>query len=134
MELNFSKEELQELIKKYYLESEGRNIDVSFEVNLDDGNYFRDLACVTTIKISEEVLILGKSKVVTQLITKRDISDIIGNLLENEGYHLDRLDYLDGINREYRGYGMNEYQEKTPYFNGVKLTVSKVKTLERGRK
>ena len=56
---------------------------------------------------------------------------MFNELLESEGYTLENLELDDGIREETVGYFMNEHTEHTAYFNGVKITASKVNTLRR---
>lgn len=133
MEIIYTKEDLKGLIKNYYSEAQGRSVDVSINVKSELVGYYEDLACISAIKISEHVNILGKSTIISQVITKEEVIRIISELLESEGYSLETLEYLDGIKTEWKGYGLGEYQEKKPYFKGVKLVVSKNNSLKRGR-
>ena len=69
------------------------------------------------------------------LISLENISDQIINifreLLETEGYTLEDLEYTKGIETRTVGYYMNEHQEQTAYFKGIKIRVSKEKTLSK---
>lgn len=125
MEFTYSKNDLKSLISNYYLEKEGRRVEVDIEVKKELVGYYANLSVITTISIREEVTVLGKKTKAREEISKDKVSSILAELLEETGYSLDNVIFDEGINTEWRGYGMNEYQENLPYFNGVKLSVSK---------
>jgi len=131
MEITYSKTDLKNIIKSYYLEKEGRNVNVSIKTSKELTGFYGTLRGVTTITVKETISLLGQSATVKESISKEALVSMFNELLESEGYTLENLELDDGIREETVGYFMNEHTEHTAYFNGVKITASKVNTLRR---
>lgn len=58
MEINYSKSDVEDLIKKYYLEKENRKIEVSITPRKELVGFYEEIGCVTEIKIFEVVKVL----------------------------------------------------------------------------
>lgn len=125
MEIIYSKNDLKDLIKKYYLEMEGRDVKVSITSKSELVGFYGTNTCVTTIKVKESVTILGKTTTTEKVISKDELFNMFNIMLENEGYILSDLEYNSGIREECVGYYMNEHIESKPYFNGIILNVRK---------
>lgn len=52
------------------------------------------------------------------------MESIFKELLRETDYRLVNLEYQDGINSQWEGYGMGETRVVKPCFNGIKLNVS----------
>lgn len=131
MQIKYSKKELIELIEKYYLEKEGRDVKVSITSNSQPTGIFETNSCVTIIKVKEEIVLLGKKVQVSETLDKNTISNIIGEMLESIGYNLESLEFDQGIRQECVGCFMNEHTEYKPYFNGIELRVCKNNLVKR---
>ena len=46
----------------------------------------------------------------TMALTKEDVANILGEHLSTKGYRIDRDSIEFCLKKEYRGYGMNEYE------------------------
>ena len=124
MEINYTKEDLKNIIKAYYQQKEKKNIDVSIIIRKELIGFYGTLSSITTITISYDTK-------VSEIINKDQIINIFRELLETEGYTLEDLEYTKGIETRTVGYYMNEHQEQTAYFKGIKIRVSKEKTLSK---
>lgn len=125
MEIKYSKNDLKDLIKKYYLEMEGQDVEVSITSKNELVGFYGTNTCVTTIKVKESVTILGKTTITEVVISKDDLYNMFSVMLESEGYSLSDLEYDSGIKEKCVGCYMNEHMESKPYFNGVILSVRK---------
>ena len=126
MEINYTKEDLKNIIKAYYQQKEKKNIDVSIIIRKELIGFYGTLSSITTITISYDT-----NTKVSEIINKDQIINIFRELLETEGYTLEDLEYTKGIETRTVGYYMNEHQEQTAYFKGIKIRVSKEKTLSK---
>ncbi len=131
MEINYTKEDLKNIIKAYYQQKEKKNIDVSIIIRKELIGFYGTLSSITTITISYDTTLLGRNTKVSEIINKDQIINIFRELLETEGYTLEDLEYTKGIETRTVGYYMNEHQEQTAYFKGIKIRVSKEKTLSK---
>lgn len=129
MEIIYSKKDVEDLIKKYYLEKEGRTISVSITPKKERVGFYEEVGCVTEIKISEVVKVFGNEVTATDVITKNDLESILKELFEETDYRLVNLEYQDGINSNWEGYGMGETKVDRAYFNGIKLNVNAKQSL-----
>lgn len=125
MEIKYSQEDLKSLIKSYYLEKEGREVEVIIEVKKELVGFYSSMTGVTTVSLCEEITMLGKKVIGREEIKKDKISSILSELLESAGYTLDGITFDEGVNTVWKGSYMNEYQDYEPYFKGVRLNVSK---------
>lgn len=129
MEIIYSKKDVEDLIKKYYLEKEGRTINVSITPKKERVGFYEEIGCIAEIKISEVVKVFGNEVTATGVITKSDLESIFKELLEETDYKLVVLEYQDGINSNWEGYGMGETKVDMAYFNGIKLYVNPKQSL-----
>ena len=126
MEIKYSKNDLKDLIKKYYLEMEGQDVEVIITSKAELVDFYGNTnICVTNISIKEIVTLLNKKVTIEEIISKDDLYNIFNIMLENEGYILGNLEYDEGIKKVCVGCYMNEHMENKPYFNGVILSVRK---------
>lgn len=128
MEINLTKENLKNVLEAYY-QKEGRAVNVSIEAKKSLVGYglCETMACVTTITLKEEITLMGVKNISETTLSREELTRIISDILESEGYTLEGLSYNEGL--ETKGYLRDEYQEA--YFKGVRLKVSKNKSLVR---
>lgn len=131
MEINYTKEDLKNIIKAYYQQQSQKNIDVNIITRKELIGFYETLSNITTITISYDTTLLGRNTKVSETINKEQIINIFKELLETEGYRLEDLEFDEGIATKTVGYFMNEHQEQTAYFKGIKIRVSKEKTLSK---
>ncbi len=131
MEITYSKEDLKNIIKSYYLQKEQKNVDVSIITRKELLDFYGTLSSITTITITQNVTLLGRDTKVSEVVSKDKIINIFSELLESEGYTLESLKYDEGIETQTVGYFMNEHQEQTAYFKGIKIKASKVNSLSK---
>ena len=128
MEIKIARDSLKSIIETYYREMEGRNVKVTISA---EGSYVgygvcESLACVTTIKLKEEIVLIGVKSIFETTLSKDNLTEIMSELLESEGFILESLSYDEGM--ETKGYLRDEYQEA--YFKGLNLNVSKINKLK----
>ena len=131
MEITYSKEDLKNIIKSYYLQKEQKNVDVSILTRKELLGFYGTLSSITTITITQNVTLLGRDTKVSEVVSKDKIINIFSELLESEGYTLESLKYDEGIETQTVGYFMNEHQEQTAYFKGIKIKANKVNSLSK---
>ena len=131
MEITYSKEDLKNIIKSYYLQKEQKNVDVSILTRKELLGFYGTLSSITTITITQNVTLLGRDTKVSEVVSKDKIINIFSELLESEGYTLESLKYDGGIETQTVGYFMNEHQEQTAYFKGIKIKANKVNSLSK---
>lgn len=131
MEITYSKEDLKNIIKSYYLQKEQKNVDVSIITRKELLDFYGTLSSITTITITQNITLLGRDTKVSEVVSKDKIINIFSELLESEGYTLESLKYDEGIETQTVGYFMNEHQEQTAYFKGIKIKASKVNSLSK---
>lgn len=131
MEINYTKEDLKNIIKAYYQQQSQKNIDVNIITRKELIGFYETLSNITTITISYDTTLLGRNTKVSETINKEQIINIFKELLETEGYRLEDLEFDEGIATKTVGYFMNEHQEQTAYFKGIKIKASKEKTLSK---
>lgn len=131
MEITYSKEDLKNIIKSYYLQKEQKNVDVSILTRKELLGFYGTLSSITTITIIQNVTLLGRDTKVSEVVSKDKIINIFSELLESEGYTLESLKYDEGIETQTVGYFMNEHQEQTAYFKGIKIKANKVNSLSK---
>lgn len=131
MEMTYSKEDLKNIIKSYYLQKEQKNVDVSILTRKELLGFYGTLSSITTITITQNVTLLGRDTKVSEVVSKDKIINIFSELLESEGYTLESLKYDEGIETQTVGYFMNEHQEQTAYFKGIKIKANKVNSLSK---
>jgi len=125
MEIKYSKNDLKDLIKKYYLEMKGQDVEVNITSKSELVGFYGTNTCVTNISIKEIVTLLNKKVTIEETISKDDLYNMFSVMLESEGYSLSDLEYDSGIKEKCVGCYMNEHMENKPYFNGVILSVRK---------
>lgn len=130
MEISYTKEDIKSIIKSYYLQKR-ENIDVNIVAKKELTGLYETLSCVTTITLTKNTTILGRTTTTTETLSKEELINIFSELLSSEGYTLENLEYNDGINTKTVGYYMDEHTEYNAYFKGIKITASKVNTLKR---
>ena len=58
---------------------------------------------------------------VKRVISFEEYEGIFKNLLEEQGYEVNKLWIDNGIDTEWTGYGLMEHREEKPYCNGIKI-------------
>ena len=125
--IEFNREEIINLIERYYLKEEARKVRVSIESQKERVWRYEDECCVTTVYVKEEFDILGLKKEIVTTLNCDELEEIFNILLVDEGYKVFLLEYDDGLSSEYYGFGTDEYQVRNPYFNGIILTLDSVR-------
>ncbi len=129
MTIEFTKEEAAKLIEEYYRILENRVIKANIKAEKGYIGWRDEEGCIITIEIAEVMEIAGMQKEIKDTITKEYLLVILKALFELYELDVNDITYDAGLNHTWKGYGMNEYEEKYVYFNGVKLDVSKKKNL-----
>ncbi len=81
MEINYTKEDLKNIIKAYYQQKEKKNIDVSIIIRKELIGFYGTLSSITTITISYDTTLLGRNTKVSEIINKDQIINIFRELL-----------------------------------------------------
>ena len=76
MEINYTKEDLKNIIKAYYQQKEKKNIDVSIIIRKELIGFYGTLSSITTITISYDTTLLGRNTKVSEIINKDQIINI----------------------------------------------------------
>lgn len=137
MEMKISKEDTKRFIEYYYQKNENRDVKVKIKCEKCQIGYglSEHEGCYTTITIEEEVDVLGSKIKTTEKVSDKNLLAIFQTILEEKGYEVKKADLDSGLDSTWEGYGINEYQVKRPYCNGVILEVDKkVKQKVIGRK
>ena len=127
MEISYTKEETSKLIQEYYKRLEDRTVSVSISAKKDCVGLYETEGCVTTITVTEKMVIGGMQKDVKETIDEDQLRTILKALFELYGFKLENVTLNDGINSRWEGYGMGEQEIKTAYFKGITLNVKKIK-------
>ena len=134
MILKLKKEEIKNLITKYYQEFENRHVFVKISNKKQCVGYHEILSCLTIFTIIEDVEIMGIKSQIKECINEEQLKTIFASLIDQENFVLESLTLNNGLNERVVGYYMSEHIESTPYFNGITLNFkSKDKNLSRVR-
>ena len=125
MEVTFTKEETIKLIEEYYSMLEGRTVTATASAKKGYTGWQDEEACVTTIKISEKMEIVGMQKEVVETVTEDQLHTILRALFDLYELDLTSLTLNDGLSSRWEGYGYNEHEVKTAYFKGIIVNVKK---------
>ncbi len=127
MEVNYTKEETLKLIEEYYKRLEDRQVKANITVEKGTIGYHEDIACITKISVTEVFDIGGMKKEVKIKISKEELDTLLRALFDLYGFELTSVTLNDGINTEYKGYGMMEQKVYRAYFKGINVNLNKKK-------
>lgn len=127
MEINYTKEETLGLLQEYYKKLEGREVKASIKASKGCIGLYEDEGCVTTISVTEKMDIGGIQKDVVTYLSKEEVEKNLTALFELYGFKLNSVNFNDGLNSRWEGYGFEETEVKTAYFKGITLYVDKLK-------
>lgn len=112
MNLNFSTEDIKEIVKKYFEEQEEMEVTVDVLKSVIPGaNYYDGSTITGVIKIYGSIQALGKKREFSKRLEAEEVQEIFKMLLEKEGYELKGLTY--------------QYNSSTDQITGAVVTCSK---------
>ncbi len=117
MEIRFTKEEILDLLKKYYKEKENVDVDVSVSVTQGRVGLYETIECAVRFIVKKTINILDYEKSVTITLCEDEVCDIINKILNSTIYTVTSLKYDAGI--LHRPVGCYDNMEYQPYFNGI---------------
>lgn len=125
MELKISKKDTVKLIEDYYKKTEGRIVKASISSSKVSRGYGRDEYddVSSSLTISEEVPIMGLIAKSNTTISDLELKNIFNNILEENGYEVEKFSFDSGLRYETIGAYMYEQSISTPYCNGIILNV-----------
>lgn len=129
MTIKFTKEEAAKLVEEYYKRLEDRVVKANIKAEKGYIGWRGEEGCIITIEIAEVMEIAGMQKEIKDTITKENLLVILKALFELYDLEVNDISYDAGLNHRWEGYGMNEYEEKYVYFNGIKIDVTKKKNI-----
>lgn len=121
MKAKFTKEELKEILKRYYNELEGREVKIKINSKRECVGLYENYGCVTTIKAISELNIGGIKKEIEETISNKRLNEIITAVFDKDGYTVKNVELDDGLNSRWEGYGMMEHQVQTVYCKGIEV-------------
>ena len=134
MEVTFTKEETLKLIEEYYSKLEQRTVKATATAKKGYTGWQDEQVCITTITISEKMEIVGMEKEIVETITEEQLNTLLRALFDLYDFSLTSITLNDGLNSRWEGYGYNEHEVKTPYFNGITAGLEKKKNHTRGKR
>ncbi len=112
MNLNFSTEDIKEIVKKYFEEQEEMEVTVDVLKSVIPGTNYYDGSTITgVIKIYGSIQALGKKREFSKRLEAEEVQEIFKMLLEKEGYDLKGFTY--------------QYNSSTDQITGAVVTCSK---------
>ncbi len=136
IELKLERSQLIPLVEEYYREKEKKEVKVTISANkqcVGLGLYEME-SCVTEIKRTEEIELLGTKQKLTKTISKEELQDVLNVLLKSQGYIVEEITYDDGLSSHWEGCYMNERLVKKAYFHGVTLRLTETKNRPKTRR
>lgn len=132
MELKLSKIQIQKLLEEYYKEQEDITGKVTISTTKGYCGYGMSeyIDCILDIKIKGKMELLGLEVPVEREISIEDLKSAISYFIEKTGHEVKSIHLDKGMSTKTTGYGMNERNVDTAYFEGVNVTIeNKVKTI-----
>lgn len=125
MELKFYKQQICEVLEKYYREEEDFIGKVSICATTGWVGYglSEEIGCILDMKIAGELDIMGQRIPGTINITTKEVENAFHYYFGKEGYSVSNIQFNSGIRESCEGYGMAEHTVKKPYFDDITVTV-----------
>lgn len=121
MELKFTKEQMEKIIKAYYKIYEEKGVEVNIVVSRGcEGQYETPCVNVKVVVISE-VSLLGVQAKEEKTLSKSEVTDVFKKVLNEEGYKVSNIYYDAGLTT-------TEYLTRSypsTYFSGANVEVEK---------
>lgn len=127
MEMTISKDKVEKILTNYYRTKEDMNGVVKMKTTKELVGWYTSerMEAVTTIELSGTTTLLDTEISVKRVIPFEEYEGIFKNLLEEQGYEVNKLWIDNGIDTEWTGWGLTEHKGETPYCKGIKIEVKK---------
>lgn len=125
MKILLSKTMIEEILQKYYkeqLDIDGK-VKISVFKELGGFEYNAQEEARIKIELTGSMKLFGKNNQTKITISIDEMLEAIKYYIEQEGYTYVDYEIDKGLDRKFVGYGMNEFEQKTAYFNGVNVSV-----------
>lgn len=122
MEVKLGMTELKNIFKKYYKEQENVEARVSIGVTREIDRFYEEH--YSEVKVTKKVNILGKDRTCTEILTEKQMKDILKEMLVNDEYEVEKIEFEYGTTSSMKGYGLAEETVYRPYFHAL-VTVTK---------
>ena len=120
MELKFSKEQIERIIKNYYQVHESKEASIACSVTKGCMGLYETPCADVIFTVSSTTTVLGENVKGEMPLSKKEVEAIISTMLSEEGYSLDSIYYDAGITTG------DFYDRGTKtYFHGVNAYVTK---------
>lgn len=121
MNLKFTKDQTEKVVKAYYKMYEGKEAKVSIVVSRGYEGRYETPCANTKIVVINEISVLGEQVTEEQTLSKEEVTDIFKITLNEEGYDVKNIYYDAGLTTE----EYLTYSYPSTYFSGVNVEVEK---------
>ena len=126
MEMILNKKQLIKLLELYYKKYKNSDSKITIDVIRGSIVNYEDYECLVIIKQNISKTILDEEIKITKILKDNEIKEVLNKVLKEDSLQIQEFEYDKGITSSVEGYGIGEYTEKKPYFNGIKIKLEKI--------